>query len=88
MAILALAVVSAVALSRAGAVAITSGRAQAVADVAALGAVVHGESAAAQIAAANGATVRSLDTGPEGVLRVEVELRGSRASAAASTRPR
>lgn len=80
--------VSTVAISRAGAEIVATARAQSVADVVALGAAAHGGSAAGRIAAANEASLRSLDTGPDGTVRVEVAFGGAQARAAATAAPR
>ena len=47
-----------------------------------------GQAAAGRIAAANGASLRSLQMGPDDVVGVDVELHGTGAAAAATSGPR
>jgi hypothetical protein len=86
--VVAFAIVSTVAISRAGVSIVAAARAQAVADAVALAAAAHGAPAAERIATANEASLRSLHTASHGTVRVEVTLGGVRASAAATTAPR
>ncbi len=88
LAIVAFAIVIAAALARAGSAVVLAARAQSVADVVALGAARHGPDVADRIAAANGASLRSWRLEPDGVVVIDVELRGTGAGAAATSAPR
>lgn len=88
LAIVAFTIVIAAGLARAGSAVVLAARAQSVADVVALGAASHGPAAADRIAAANGASLRSWQREPDGVVVVEVALRGTGAGAAATSAPR
>jgi hypothetical protein len=88
MAIVVFAIVTTAALARAGSAVLLAARAQSVADVVALSGASHGAAAAGRIAAANGASLRSLQVGPDDVVSVDVELLGTGAAAAATSAPR
>lgn len=88
LAIIAFTIVITAALARAGGAVVLAARAQSVADVVALGAASHGPTAAGRIAAANGASLRSLQMAPDDVVGVDVELQGMGAAAAATSGPR
>jgi hypothetical protein len=84
----AFAIVTTAALARAGSAVVLAARAQSVADVVALGAASHGPAAAERIAAANGASLQSVQIGPDDVVSVDVELHGTGAGAAATSASR
>jgi hypothetical protein len=87
-AVVAVVAVLAIGLARLGAAAHERGRAQSVADVAALAAAAHGPAAGQRVARANGAGSIRIAAGDGATAHVTLQVGRAGATAVATTRPR